>query len=669
MTTAVDSELQALPANLVELLLELAIGLHRYAIYPSDHPSVVSLGERLARRINTYTAREGAIHVGVADGRLVVGEGATDPAQPILRDLARKARDRHVGGFVLLPQMASVDIELFLQGMSEEAEDGMMPKVETERIRLLPPGYDRLQLADPDLLGGDPGSRAHDLWLGLARSAISNGAIQQEDASDISGLAASVRQRLGEDGGGRVILGYMAQIAGVLAEDPEAGEGGSLGNLRSQFRALIDALDPATLRELMQREGGNDANIRLAFDVCRSLDPTTAVKVLEAVPKREGRRISHQLVRLLRKMSAREGQVPAEKQRHAVDTFRDAIERLSDDWQAGDREASRRHADAGDLHVLSDAENPSALSMEKRILLISLELGVVGAALQAAVRAMTETEEILALKKLAEARSSGHPVVDYVRETLHSSDNIARRIRDEATDPKLLEALVDGAGLSAVEPLLDALIESPSRAVRRTAFDLLKKLGMPAGLAAVTRLENQPWYVLRNLLVLSQSLETVPAGVDPLPLLFHEDARVRKEAFPVCVKASDGRTPSLKAGLADEDERIVMMALREAKEDLPGMLVPEVAQHVERGGDLANQAILALKESDSPLALKSLLDVCQGRGLLGGVRLSRKSPALLLALEALAERWSEVDEVQAVLEVASASKDAEVRAAAGGSEG
>ena len=429
---------------------------------------------------------------------------------------------------------------------------------------------------------------------------------------------------------------------------------------------MIDALDPATLRELMQQEGGNDANVRLAFDVCRSLDPTTAVKVLEAVPKREGRRISHQLVRLLRKMSARGQQVPGERQRHTVDAFRDAIERLSNDWRRGEQEATSGLADAGDLHVLSDTEDSAALSMEKRVLLISLELGVVGAALQAAVRSMTETEEIRALQTLADAHPGGHPVVDHVKEALHSSDNIARHIRDEATEPELLESLVDGAGLSAVEPLLDALIESPSRAVRRTSFDLLKKLGMPAGLAAVTRLEGQPWYVLRNLLVLAQSLETIPAGVDPLPLLFHEDARVRREAFPVCLKASDGRTPSLKAGLADEDERVVSMALRESKEDLPGMLVPDVARQVERGGDLAVQALAALRGSDSPLALKSLLDICQGRGLLGGVRLNKKSPTLLLALEALSARWSDVEEVQDVLEVALASKDPDVRDAAGG---
>jgi HEAT repeat protein len=366
-------------------------------------------------------------------------------------------------------------------------------------------------------------------------------------------------------------------------------------------------------------------------------------------------------------MSARERQAPAERQRHAVDAFRDAIERLSDDWHSQGADGAA-HADAGDLHVLSESDEESALSIDKRILLISLELGVVGAALETAVESMIQTDDIRALKKLADARSAGHPVVDYVRETLHSSDNIAQRVRDEATDPKLLEALVDGAGLSAVEPLLDALIESPSRAVRRTAFDLLKKLGMPAGLAAVTRLEGQPWYVLRNLLVLAQSLDTVPAGVDPLPLLFHEDARVRKEAFPVCLRAVDGRTPSLKAGLADEDERILMMALREAREDLPGMLVPEVAQHVEKGGDIAQQAVYALGGSHSPLALKALLDVCQGRRLLGGVRLHKKSPELLLALGILRERWGDVDEVRAVLQEARTSKDDDVRAAAGGDD-
>lgn len=650
-----------LPAALAELLLELAIGLHRYGIYPSDHPTVLALGDRLARRINAHTQREGPVTVGIADTRLVVADAASDPGQPILRDFARKIKDRGVGGFTLLPHLGAVDIELFLQALAEEPEDDLMPNVASERIRLHPPGYEKLQLSELELAQGDRSGRANDLWLGLARSAISNGAIEQGDATDIAGIADSVRRRLREEGGGRLMLGYLAQIAGVLAEEGAEGSGAGMAAVRSQLTALIDALDADTLRELVHKGGGNDANIRLAFDVCRSLDPATAVKVLEAIPKQEGRRISHQLVRLLRKMSARKHEAPASRQQHAVDTFRDAVERLSGEWHGDAVDAD--FADPGALDVVDGGEE--AMSTEMRLLWISLEVGAVGASLEAAVRTLCDSEELDAVLDLLRATPEGHPVGDFVREALYSEETVARMVRAGTMDPELVDAVVEGAGLMAVQPLIDALIESPSRAVRRRSFDRLSKLGTAAGLAAVTRLEGQPWYVLRNLLVLSQCLDHVPGGVDPLPLMFHEDARVRKEAFPVCLKVADGRTPTLKAALDDDDERIVQLALREVQGDLPGLLVPDVVPHLEESPEMASLAIRALSGSSSPLALKALLDICRGRRLLGGARLSRKSPALLQALESLRERWGGVDEVRDVLAQAAESKDPEIRAAAG----
>ena len=661
--TATETEARFVAANLAELLLELAIGLHRYGMYPTSHPSVIALGDRLARRVNAYTEREGAVSVGVADGRLVVGTATTDPSQPILRDFAKKMRDKGVGGFVLLPDLAAVDLELFLQALSEDGEDGLLPELGTDRIRLLSPGYDRLELSDPELAGADPAVRVNDLWLGLARSAISNGAIESGDAADVPGIAESVKLRLREPGGGRLMLGYMAQIAGALAEGSEHGPGESMATVRDQFAALIEALDPETLRELLERGGGNEANVKLAFDVCRTLDPTTAIKVLEAIPKQEGRRISHQLARLLRKMSMRGTQVPSSRRQHAVEAFRDAVERLARGWR-GSGACAAFHG-AGDLQVLGEMADEDGLSMELRVLWISLETGAVGASLEAAVQTLIGGGRIPELLSLVRGGPKGHPVLEVVRDQLHSDHTISHVVRSEGADGETLDALLEGAGLSAIPPLLDALIESPSRAVRRVVFDRLSKLGMPAGLAAVTRLESQPWYVLRNLLVLAQSLDQVPAGVELLPLMSHEDVRVRREAFPVCLKVPDVRAPAIKAALGDQDGRLVDHALREVRSDLPGFLVPDVARHLD-DPERNMHAIDALADSDSRLALKELLDVCRGRGLLRGARLGKKSPALLRALAALKDKWSGVDEVSQLLAQAADSRDPEIRAAVGG---
>jgi len=82
-------------------------------------------------------------------------------------------------------------------------------------------------------------------------------------------------------------------------------------------------------------------------------------------------------------------------------------------------------------------------------------------------------------------------------------------------------------------------------------------------------------------------------------------------------------------------------------------------------GDDRALAIRALGAARARAARDVLLQLTSGgRTLLGRERLASKSPELLASLAALAAGWASDPAVQAVLERATTSKDAEIRLAA-----
>lgn len=141
-----------------------------------------------------------------------------------------------------------------------------------------------------------------------------------------------------------------------------------------------------------------------------------------------------------------------------------------------------------------------------------------------------------------------------------------------------LLALAGRVGVHAIEPLLEVLSESDSRHIRRKVIKVLVQMGPVVGERAVTRLQDARWYVVRNVLVLLRQLETTPEGFDAYEFATHDDRRVRREAFPIAVNQPALRDRTLATALADEDERMVYMALQQLRSGVPETLVPTVVK-------------------------------------------------------------------------------------------
>jgi hypothetical protein len=242
---------------------------------------------------------------------------------------------------------------------------------------------------------------------------------------------------------------------------------------------------------------------------------------------------------------------------------------------------------------------------------------------------------------------------------------LRRLLSQVPPDFTALDRLLPRLHGQALAPLFDLLIDSDDRHVRRAAFDRLRRLGDHAAIEVLARLGDDRWYVIRNLLALLAEMERLPDGCDPSPWLTHADARVRREALRVAFRLPALRDAALAAGLADDDQRVLRVAVTAALDRCPSAVVRQLVALVGQetlDDDLRAVAVEALARR-GPQALDLLLRVASRDAVLRGPVLAPKSATVLAALAALASRWKHDSRAADVVRRAAASPDPDIRGA------
>src|SRR3954467_9434270 len=87
-----------LSRELADFLVELSITLNKHAIYPQSHPLLDVAVDGVATRLATlFVGHRDSLSIGVARRQLIIEGVATDPLNPVLKELAQKLHNHHVG--------------------------------------------------------------------------------------------------------------------------------------------------------------------------------------------------------------------------------------------------------------------------------------------------------------------------------------------------------------------------------------------------------------------------------------------------------------------------------------------------------------------------------------------------------------------------------------------
>ncbi len=671
-----------LSRELSEFLLELSIGVHRYSMYPPDHPSLLPAASNIMERLSQVLSGRRRLSIGVGREQLVIDGVATESKHPVLRDLAKRLHEHQLGAVSFQNGAEVGEVEGLLETLAQDPERdvdplGLLPREEIpswEHIRLFPVGYDQLELKGDGLATELEPDRATDLWLGLARAALgSEEAFTAETAPDAATIARSIQTHRRQAAYDQVIVGYLLQ----LAEELKAGSGGEAESIRKRVSNLVKELDDETLEQLVALGGTPAQRQRFVLDSNQSLAVDSVVKIVRAAAAASQQTISHSLTRLLLKLSSHADSGTARIRDQADAAFRDNVEELIRDWELKDPnpdeytlilDSMSRAAPV--FGAEEEGEADEALSGAHRLVHMSLEVDSWGPTVAKAVSDLIEAGEVGYLLELVDAAPGDSQVAARLTDYLTSPPQLRRLLAGEDVHEETLEAVVERMGTAAIPTLLDVLAESESRSVRRKVFDVLAGFEEEVGPHVLRRLDDARWFVLRNMLALIKRLPYKPQGFSPGPFLSHEDPRVRREAFVLAVREPGQRERTLALGLADPDDRLVRTALLEVQESLPETLVPVLVSRVvrsDRDPDLLVMAVKALRHSRSNLALEALLEVCNGgKSILGKVKLPPASPELLAALRVLEAAWGGDGRAREALGAATRSRDPEIRGAVSG---
>jgi hypothetical protein len=678
-----------LSRDLADFLVELSITLNKHAIYPSSHPLLDLAVDGVANRLGLLFAGERqSLSIGVARRQLIIEGVATDPLNPVLKELAQLLHDHRVGALKFVDGIGREELAQALAALAVDPIRSQKPiGLETERVgelwphvRFFPLTYDRLQLIEDDGSGEAPGpdqrpsGRATQLWIGLARAAlvsdISNPAVPREEQDDDTALepatvARAIDEHQREEAYDQVIVGYLLQIGDEL----KTSEGAEADGLKRRVSRLVGSLKESTLEKLLEMGGDKEQRRKFLLDASQGITVEAVIDLVKAASVAEGQTVSHSMLRMLSKLAHHPSS--AGPRGKADPTVRDVMRRLVDDWSLDDPnpEAYRRALEnisstKGVAEAASSGEVVTVCEPE-RMVQIAIEVGAMGPQIHAAMVDLCKSGRVKVLLDLVEQAPSAEaaaPVWEFLVD-----ERILESLLDQPrVDVPLVGRFVRRFGVPAAPTLLSAALVFDEAKTRAQFYELLQSFGDDVGPAVAQRLTEASAAVQRELLVLLGRLSSLPSGFSAQDYVVNAEPLVRREAVRLLLRDGAARESAIMSALADSDDRVVFAGLTASQEKCLPAAIDLIKQRVNRG-ELDSQLrtmgirIVAQKRTSETLSWFLSFVVSEARWP-RRPRLRPSTPEMLAALSMIAAGWRDDPAATTVLQLAEQSKDAQVRA-------
>src|SRR6267142_860118 len=399
-----------LSRDLSDFLVELSITMNKHAIYPSSHPLLDVAVDGVSNRLAVLFVEEReSVSIGVARKQLISEGVATDPQNPVLKELAQRLHQHRVGALKFVRGIGRDELAQALAALAIDPIRSEKPiGLDTERvgvlwphIRFFPLTYDRLQLIEDDGSGEPAGAdqmqsgRATQLWIGLARAALvsdtSSPASTRDDRDDDTALepatvARAIDEHQREEAYDQVIVGYLLQIGDEL----KTAEGSEAAGLQRRVSRLVGSLKESTLERLLEMGGDKVQRRRFLLDASQGITVEAVIDLVKAASAAEGQTVSHSMLRMLSKLAHHpsSGGGPRAK---TDPTVRDVMKRLVDDWSLDDPnpEAYRQALEnISSTRGMAESASTNGIATEcepERMIKIAIEIGAMGPQIHSAM--------------------------------------------------------------------------------------------------------------------------------------------------------------------------------------------------------------------------------------------------------------------------------------------
>lgn len=670
---------EELSHELHDLVLELAVAVHKRGIYPASHPMQRGAVDGLTSRLTSALTTRLHLSLGVARQQLVVDGVSTNADHPLIRELAQQLHDHQLGAIRVRIGVERHEVDGLIAVISTSLLQGgdplgALPADELPRwpnIELYPIAFDQLELLDEagladegdDVADRDARTRGSELWVGLARAAMVGG-WSNDTVRSPRLIAESIDRNKGDQAYDQVIVGYLLQIVGELKS------GGAVvgGALRRRVSQLMGSLSQQGVEHLLRMGGVRRQREDFLARATDTLSASAVVDLVRAAASLDGTPISNSVLRLLTKM-ARDAESRRPASRAADTALRSVVRRLLRSWTLDDPNPEAYSMLLSDVSQ-HDREATRDLRRDgcepERLLEISLDVGTIVPSTEAALERLVMRDGVAATLDRLHRYPESH-----IRETLVdrllNESMMREQLAAERPDVAVLQHAVDRMRLRAVAPLLHALQARDGYDVP-WIVDLLQRIGVDALPLLGAALPHLTAAALRHVLAVFDRLDAWPLGSAPATFARHADAAVRREAIRYLLKHDETREQGILLGLRDTDMRTLNASInwlmRHCSLEAARVLVQRYDDPL-LGAELRARSLRAVAAVQHVDIRRWLITTATTtRWLSGSVRLRKSSLELLAALAALAAHHGEDPDVKAVLQLALRHRDEHIRRAA-----
>lgn len=660
--------------DVLELLRQLSVALHRTRAYPPGHPTLEGTVEVTFGKLQALLRTRESLAIGVSRHQLIIDEIETDPTNSIYAELAERLYRRQIGAWVISRGVSpeSLRVALVLLGKDVRSSQnatslGLDDAGLGEYISFLPFDFAPLHLAEGD--ESEEFVPTDRLLLDLARVLIggdlgSGGRMGPSEVTPES-VARVINERVRE---GSYESKMTAEFLRYAKRVREVGGAESI-ELRRQLRSLVGGLTPEAVATMLDGDGTADSQRRTLRTAMDALPTELVVDMIRAAAGAREQSISHSLIRLLRKLSERASPASGAAPAPEVDALlRETVKELVDDWTLADPNPPMH------THVLNRLAKrtppislapPNADGEAIRVLQTSFETASTGDLVLEAVEDAIGDRRLGELLTLMAGYPASYPTSEYVWAYLVTPPALRRMLLEEPVEHDPAAAVLERVPAVDADVIIDALLISETQATRQLLLARLQSYGSLIADRIVRRLPEAPWYLLRNLLSLLAELPDRPADFSPAPFAAHAEPLVRREAIRLMLRDPAERDQGLLLALSDTDERVLRFGIKRTLGQPPRQVVPRLMRWVAHpGGDqeLKAEAIALLGTLETTSVRDWLLErtVVTG-GLFRTRRLAPRSPQLLASLAALAAHWRQDPRCAEAFRLAGRSDDPSIR--------
>ena len=678
-----------------QLLMRFAGTLNRRRAYAATHPIVIAAEEQLLQSAVDALRNRSTLSIGVARHELLIDGLPWESRNSTARELAGRLHRRGVGSITLETGLSLAELRAALAWLNTEPGGAADTPPTQSGLHITRTAYDLLVLDDAirdaqsaiaslwrvlaEVSGHhgergvdgeieNTGSQFRDEYAGLPM--FTDDALSGAEGFDTDAILAALRVALGDDAIARRTAVALMELTnhGVTTTD----EGRAL--IGEQLLSLLERLGSEALGPIVKSLIDASKKQKFVTQVIDVLPISDAVTWLDAAAAANDQQISHQLVRVMSKLSTladERGDVATEA------SFRDAARDLVSGWSLADPNPSE-HVElldriAGFERVTTGKElkrgGPSSTTIEStRLVQMSLEMETIGADTVLAIDALLATGSGRSLMQwINSAGDTGTATA--MRQMITSEKSVRRLLLTEPVDRLEARGLLEVLDITSTDILIDILGEASSKGTRLLVRQRLAEFGDAITPRLLARLTDGPWYLIRNVLSLLHDTETqhTPSGTASpaiTQLLEHEQVQVRLEALRVLVGMNDTqRETALSRALADDSERVVVLALQELTDAtgdraaLSEAIVSQIIALVDAGRHsepVRARAVRTLASTRSDAVRDWLTDLVARKSMvLRRLKLADPTPVAASALHVLTRVYSDDPAAAPVLEVAS----------------